>query len=332
MSNISFGVLSFNCLFYVIKMFQDVIISEKNGIKGSVLFKSNPPFFIAHRGASSLAPENTLLSFQRAFFLGARYWELDVQLTRDAQVVVFHDQTLERTTNVKQVYPERIHCELAQFSYVELQCLDCSSWFFQQDAKKTTQGCLTPQTIPLLRDVLLLAKSYGVGVNVEIKDLSSIWDDDFVVKKVLDVIFDLEMETDVLISSFYLKYLKIVKTLAPQIATAVLWSGQHPNPLDLTLELGAMAYHTNVLPDFRTLQRFSNKGLYCLVFTINSLTRTREIFTKGGSGIFTDVIQETKNWTVQLFQKHEPQKNFLPDQNYDYLALRRTKKRKIIRT
>ena len=58
-----------------------------------------PPLVIAHRGASGTCPENTLVAFARAAALGAHMIELDVQLTRDGEVVVMHDWTLERTTD-----------------------------------------------------------------------------------------------------------------------------------------------------------------------------------------------------------------------------------------
>src|SRR5207249_4016108 len=58
-----------------------------------------PPLIIAHRGASGTCPENTLVAFARAAALGAHMVELDAQLTRDGEVVVMHDWTLERTTD-----------------------------------------------------------------------------------------------------------------------------------------------------------------------------------------------------------------------------------------
>jgi len=57
------------------------------------------PLIIAHRGASSLAPENTLASAQKALQIGADLWELDVAVTADGELVLMHDDTLERTSN-----------------------------------------------------------------------------------------------------------------------------------------------------------------------------------------------------------------------------------------
>ncbi len=76
----------------------------------------SPIVRIAHRGASADYPENTLLAFRRAVELGVDMIELDVQLTRDGELVVLHDETLERTTNG--------HGAVREYSYAELRTLD----------------------------------------------------------------------------------------------------------------------------------------------------------------------------------------------------------------
>ncbi len=67
---------------------------------------SSPKIVIAHRGASAYAPENTLPAFRRAIDMGADFIEYDVQVTKDKQLVILHDQTLERTTNVEELFPD----------------------------------------------------------------------------------------------------------------------------------------------------------------------------------------------------------------------------------
>jgi len=62
---------------------------------------------IAHRGASSIAPENTIAAARKAWEIGADLWETDVAVTKDEHLILHHDDSLERTTNVKQVFPDR---------------------------------------------------------------------------------------------------------------------------------------------------------------------------------------------------------------------------------
>ena len=95
---------------------------------------------IAHRGASAYAPEHTLESFQLALRQGADFVEQDLQITSDGVLVCLHDLTLERTTNVKEIFPTRFREELADgaptrrwyvsdFTLGEIRQLDAGSWF-----------------------------------------------------------------------------------------------------------------------------------------------------------------------------------------------------------
>lgn len=93
---------------------------------------------IAHRGASAYAPEHTLASYRRALDQGADYVEQDLAVTRDGQLVCLHDDTLERTTDVERVFPERAsrsggsderHWYANDFTRAELERLDAGSWF-----------------------------------------------------------------------------------------------------------------------------------------------------------------------------------------------------------
>jgi glycerophosphoryl diester phosphodiesterase len=97
------------------------------------------PFLLAHRGASHFAPENTLASIRKAHQLGAKWIEIDVMLSADGEVMVFHDDTLERTTNG--------HGKLCEKTCQELKTLDAGSWF---------APAYKGETIPTLNEVLRL--------------------------------------------------------------------------------------------------------------------------------------------------------------------------------
>ncbi|MGH8639823.1 MAG: glycerophosphodiester phosphodiesterase family protein, partial [Burkholderiales bacterium] len=98
------------------------------------------PWLVAHRGASAYAPENTLPAFRLAAEQGSTYVEFDVQLTKDRQIVCLHDESLERTTDVEEVFPDRFRAIgsgaqakrrwlLSDFTLAELKRLDAGSWF-----------------------------------------------------------------------------------------------------------------------------------------------------------------------------------------------------------
>ena len=87
------------------------------------------PAVIAHRGASHDAPESTLPAYLLARDLGADYLELDLQRTRDGVLVAVHDDTLVRTSDVAQRYPDRHDSPVSAFTLAELKALDAGSWF-----------------------------------------------------------------------------------------------------------------------------------------------------------------------------------------------------------
>jgi glycerophosphoryl diester phosphodiesterase len=98
------------------------------------------PWLIAHRGASAYAPENTVPAFRLAADQGATFVEFDLQLTKDRQIVCLHDNSLERTTDVEEVFPDRFRTVgegakvsrrwmLEDFTLAEVERLDAGSWF-----------------------------------------------------------------------------------------------------------------------------------------------------------------------------------------------------------
>ncbi|MFF0447819.1 glycerophosphodiester phosphodiesterase [Streptomyces sp. NPDC004609] len=87
------------------------------------------PLIIAHRGASCAAPENTLAAVDLADRMGFAWVENDVQRTRDGELVVIHDDTLARTTDVEERFPGRAPWNVRDFTAAEIATLDAGSWF-----------------------------------------------------------------------------------------------------------------------------------------------------------------------------------------------------------
>ena len=97
------------------------------------------PWLVAHRGASAYAPENTVPAFRLAAEQGATFVEFDLRLTKDRQIVCLHDETLERTSDVEDVFPDRARPGsgaqaatrwlLEDFTLAELRRLDAGAWF-----------------------------------------------------------------------------------------------------------------------------------------------------------------------------------------------------------
>lgn len=122
---------------------------------------SDNHLIIAHRGTTYWAPEETEPAFRWARNMGADYLELDLQLTKDNYLVAFHDNNLNRTTNIETVFPNRKQLSIHDFTLKELRSLDVGSWFntlYPKMAKEKYQN----QTVLTLQDVLYIAEGYRI--------------------------------------------------------------------------------------------------------------------------------------------------------------------------
>ncbi len=262
---------------------------------------SHPVLNIAHRGARSLAPENTLAAARKALQVGAHMWELDVGMTLDGELIVVHDLTLDRTSNVKAIYPSRSPWRVHDFTLKELQHLDFGSWFVEQDPfgeiasgalslqeAKTYQG----EPVLTLQDALTFTLEHDWLVNVEIKDLGNSHSESEIVYKVVSLVKDLNMADRVIISSFNHSYLERARSLHTEVALGVLVSFPHPNPEALVRKLGAQAYHPMLhTVTLHEISKLRQEGYHVLVWVVNDEQTMRDLMDAGVSGLFTDFPQ-----------------------------------------
>lgn len=260
---------------------------------------------IAHRGARSLAPENTLLAAQKGWDIGADWWELDVAMTADGEMVVIHDDTLKRTSNAVSVFPDRAPWGVHTFSLTELRRLDFGSWFIENDpfgqiaagnVSSSELHSFQNVPIPTLREALEFTRDHQWKVNVEIKDLTGKPGNAEIVEKATTLITKLQLETSVLISSFNHSYLERVKRAIPEIATAALVEQPDPNPVELLNRLNAKAYNPGIKSciheQFIALRK-ARKDIF--VWTVNDEATMRRLIEMGATGLFTDFPQLLKS-------------------------------------
>ena len=110
------------------------------------------PRIIAHRGASSLAPENTMAAFVKAMEVGARWIEFDVDIMGDGTLLVIHDDTLDRTTSGSGGYYE--------LGFSDLRKLDAGAWF---------SPTYRFERVPEVASVLEFINGHAMGANLEMK-------------------------------------------------------------------------------------------------------------------------------------------------------------------
>jgi glycerophosphoryl diester phosphodiesterase len=257
---------------------------------------------IAHRGARSLAPENTLSAARKAFALGADMWEIDVRLSRDGYPVVVHDATLERTSDAPVKFAERMPWYVHDFTLDELRALDFGSWFNTFDpfgqvaAGEVTASEITQyrgERILTLEDALLFTVGNDWLINVEIKDISGLPGNEDIVKKVVELVVSSRAGEKTIISSFNHDYLVQAKKVDRKIRTGVLVDRLHRDPVELMLSLNAFSFHPG-LAAVRPKQflQLRKKGFGILVWVVNYNILAEILIRSGADGIFTDFPQK----------------------------------------
>ncbi len=228
-------------------------------------------------------------------------WELDVALSKDGIVVINHDNTLNRTSNATKIFPDRKTWRIEDFTLAELKILDFGSWFVEADPFKTiSSGVVSVDEaksfvgikIPTLQEALQFTRENNWRVNIEIKDLSGKPGDATIVEKVVELVREMGMQQQVIISSFNQSYLVRSKKADAGIKTAVVVNTFDNDPVTLCEKLGASAYNPNVTTmNYQQIKPLRQKNVDVYVWTVNDETTMRNLIEAGVSGIFTDYPQ-----------------------------------------
>ena len=275
---------------------------------------------IAHRGARAFAPENTLAAFQKAKTFACQLFEMDVRLSKDGELVVHHDEQLTRCTDVKTKFPDRTRYYIWDFTYEELNTLDAGSWYSEQLSLPYMQRqeflqtltdeelarLVSPQErihyasgnvkLPTLKQTLEFARDADMRVNIELKTQPNVTTE--LAEKVVKLVEVMNMEHQVLISSFEHEQLSKVRQLTKTIALAVLTDERIENLNNYLQLLDATAYHPNCygdqdstglrklkLDDITTVR---DSGHHVNVWTCNNKDDMRQLIAAGVTGLISD--------------------------------------------
>lgn len=181
--------------------------------------RAGRPLVSAHRGFSAIAPENTLAALEAAWRAGASLAEIDVQLTRDGQVVLMHDRTVDRTTTGRGFVKD--------LTVAELQSLDGGSWFGPQ---------FRGVRIPTLREVLAWARAKLVLL-VELKNFP--FRDLPLVDRALDLVGEMRAEDFVVLGGFDHPILREIKHRHPHWPLEMMYTGRLADPVAAARAAGA---------------------------------------------------------------------------------------------
>ena len=230
------------------------------------------PKIIGHRGAAGHAPENTVAGFRKAAALGVRWVEFDVQQSLDGHVVLFHDETLERTTSGRGKVGSR--------TLSELQRLDAGAWF-----APAFQG----ERIPSLSEALRALAALGLGANVEIKPAQGrAAETARAVARLLQKEWPDGLPAP-LISSFSAEALAVARDAAPEFPRALLARGLPADWRDRLRDLGCTGFHcAHDRLKASEAAEVIKAGYALRCYTVNERKRADTLFRWGVDSVFSD--------------------------------------------
>ncbi len=248
------------------------VLAQANDVNPSYWTGKFPVLVVAHRGFSGSAPENTLAAFQKAVEAGADAIELDVRLSADGEIVVIHDDALDRTTNGKG--------KVAAYSLLELKRLDAGSWFGTQ---------FSGERIPTLKEVLELTKGRSL-LNIELKSGGpgsyAITD---LADRSLQAVQQAGMLHQVLFSSFDPSGLERIQQRNPAIPTALVLNQLWTFPRDVTGGKSfTMLNGRKSVVNSVNISRAHQEGIKIMVWTLNDEKEMEEFIALGVDGIITN--------------------------------------------
>ncbi|WP_134682906.1 glycerophosphodiester phosphodiesterase [Brevibacillus migulae] len=228
------------------------------------------PLVYAHRGASGRFPENTLEAFRAAIRQKADGVELDVQFSKDRELVVIHDHMLNRTTDGIGI--------VQQFTFAELQQLSAGAWFDPQYEQSR---------IPRLEDVCALLAPTSLRLIIELKNFFI--PQPGLEEKVIATLQQYALSNRTTISSFNFDSLLTIKQIDPQQKTALLYIGALQKPWEIAARYQAQELHApkEVITPSLVKQAHLHR-VPIIAWTVNSEKRLRQLFTWKIDGVITN--------------------------------------------
>ena len=227
-----------------------------------------------HRGAARYAPENTLSGFLWCYNNNVKWSECDVQLTSKGTAVIIHDQTINRTTNSKGL--------VYGLSDNDLEVLDAGFWKGRK---------FKNERIPTLKKLLNFAKINHLGINIELKFYDPIRDKyrKDLVNEVARLINHINVQEQVLISSFDLKSLFYMRACIPELSLGVLFESLnldwYSKVKDLDVKTIHLDYEKTTPSNIRDIVKYN---LIPFVYTCNSPKLIKNLWDEGLGGVITD--------------------------------------------
>jgi glycerophosphoryl diester phosphodiesterase len=259
-------------------------------------YQIHHPTVTAHRGASYIAPESTEIAYRTAIEAGAHYLEADIRRTRDGELVVFHDVTLKRTTNVSRVFPERRSDQIHTFTLEQLKLLDTGSWFNSRYPNRADERYVR-LPILTLEQLLDIISEYDrpVGIILDVKG-EGLYDG--IEAQITEVLNNHTVgqrrQNPPIIFSTSLEMLSKFRTADPQLLRVLLIDDFNLSVrrLEQWLDEAETLVHGIGMKGFNAwpwrVSREHDRDLFVYPFVINSSYSMRALFSWNSDGYVTD--------------------------------------------
>jgi glycerophosphoryl diester phosphodiesterase len=234
---------------------------------------------IAHRGAPAYAPEHTLPAYDLAMQSGADYIEIDLQMTKDGELIALHDAEVDRTTNGSGV--------AKTLTLDEIKAFDAGSWFNEQNPQ-LADPAYEKVEIPTLEEIF---QRYGRSTNYYIETKSPGMEEELInlLRKHSLVL----SKSKVIIQSFYSKSLRKIHQLEPEIPLIQLYRYSDKARLTDRELLSVKKYASGIGANFgkvdeEYIKKAHRHGLAVHLFTVNTDEDIQQASEIGADGVFTD--------------------------------------------
>lgn len=256
---------------------------------------------IAHRGARSLAPENTLAAARKAHALGADLWETDVAVTADDRLVLMHDDAMLRTTDVADRFPDRVPTPFSTYTLAEIRTLDAGSWFERDDpfgqvaagaVRRDELDAYVGERVPTVREAFELTLELDWYLNLELKAQPKPKDTFDVVSAVLELVDEVGIGPNhVLFSSARHAWLKTLKQRRPEFEVQAVLGLFPEDPIDFSDPFFDTFNPRITRISIREIGEQLARGIRVNPYAVNDPETISALIELGITGLITDFPQ-----------------------------------------
>jgi glycerophosphoryl diester phosphodiesterase len=284
------------CIIVLLRLYDYYIVNKHKKIKVQIQ---------GHRGARGDLPENTLAAFKYVIENNIDFLELDLQITKDNEIIIYHNKSINTEICSGVSRP------IKTLTLKEIKEYDCGS---KKNIKFPNQQLVPGERIPTFIELINLIqteyKYKKIKMNIEIKTETSLDADDEVYnfsKKLIDILHKYNITDDIIIQSFDTRALKYVKEIDPSITTSYLIEDKLPN-IDSLINTSKQLGVKIISPDYKLIdkqivKKLQENGFEVLPWTINDLNTFKKNIDYGVDGIITDYPKQMNDYLNDYLKK-----------------------------